>query len=296
MCRYNLIMVKDKSAEDLLKHEDYQILYDDLLGYSAFQKGYCNCNSFVGSLCGKKELGYYNAIETTKKEKLERLYQIKKLMNQQDYEIKREQFKQQQMKLLHDMNILTEHISDFEREQTKEIRNNNSGEILNEKLNELYRKLEKMHKELESQPDYKYMHEAYVNFIKENELLNESIRYYLSREEVERVRSQVIPLSELLNFDEDPNEIEGIQVEIELPVIDEVIAREENNTFADNQEEFNDLQQLFYKLSEQVQSFMFATIWSEPDNLKMSGTVNIDSFKIDDLAFLEYNEMICITK
>ncbi|MDD3174458.1 MAG: hypothetical protein PHF63_12510 [Herbinix sp.] len=62
MCRFNFIMIKDESAEELLKHEEYEKFYDDLCGYRAYQKGYCNCGSFVGSLIDKKGMKYSDAI------------------------------------------------------------------------------------------------------------------------------------------------------------------------------------------------------------------------------------------
>jgi hypothetical protein len=41
---------------------------------------------------------------------------------------------------------------------------------------------------------------------------------------------------------------------------------------------------------------MFATIWVETKLLKSVKTVGIEALKIDDLAFLDYDETICITR
>ncbi|MDD3174459.1 MAG: hypothetical protein PHF63_12515 [Herbinix sp.] len=82
----------------------------------------------------------------------------------------------------------------------------------------------------------------------------------------------------------------------ESSVIGEVIARTEKETYVKNLAEYNSYYKLFCDIIKYVPSFIFCTIWSEPNELKNVKTIGINSLLIDDLAFLDYDEMICITK
>lgn len=298
MCRFNYIMIKDEIAEELLKQEEYYKVYDDLCGYRAYRKGYCNCDSFVGSLIDRKGMKYSDAIETCRKEKLERLYQVRNIMNQPGYKERKERYLQIRMKLTDELNSFSEYITAYEMQQTDLIQKEYSGEAFNNQMKKLYKNINSMITSLETQPDYLKKREAYADFLHENEVLEESTRYYLTKEEEDNLYSHSIPLSELLGL-EDKLKLEKIE-KIELPdescVIDKVIARTEKDKFEQNLVEYNSYHKLFSDIIKYVPSFMFCTIWSEPNDLKNVKTVGIDSLLIDDLAFMDYDEMLCITK
>ncbi len=312
MCRFNLVLIRDEIAESIMQKESFNKWYDDLLGSMACQKSYCNCDSFVGSLCDKKELGYSKAIEMCKKEKLEKLYQIRELMKSPGYVEEREKFKLNHMEWIKQMEVFTKHIAEFEIKHMEELQRNYSGEELNKNIEMLYQKLDDMRKEVEANAEYRSKQEAYYKFHQENEIMNSSQGYFLTQEEEKSAFNPGIPLSELLGYKRLESEkleydeleyeeleyevMDTVKVEIESHVIDEVITREENNTYAKNSNEFMYYHQLFSILLEQIPSLMFATIWSEPNELKTIMTVDIKSLKIDDLAFLDYDEVICITE
>lgn len=301
MCRFNFILIEDESAEcteELLKREEYQKVYDNLCGYRAYQKGYCNCDSFVGSLYSKKGMNYQDTLATCRKEKLERLYQLKNIMSQPGYMERKAKFLQIRLELNNELSTFSEPIIDYEIQRTNSIQNEYSGEAVNNQMEKLYKEISNMLMSLETQPDYVKKREDYADFLCENELLNESASYCLTQEEENDLYSHSIPLSELFGIKENlkSEETEVIELPNESSVIDEVIARTENDTFAKYRDEYESYFKLFSEIIKYVPSFMLCTIWNEPNELKTVKTVGIDSLIIDDLAFLKYDEMICIMK
>lgn len=301
MCRFNLILIKEKEAEEILICEGYVKVHDDLTGYMAFHKGHCDCGSFVGSLCEKKELGlgYFEVAENYKKDELDCLYQIKEFMNKPRYREKRQEFEKQKTKLLEEMDIFRNHINEYEFEQMEEIKKNYSGEEYNQKLDELYQKIGELQMEVENDPAYQTKQNKYYEFLEDKQLMNDSTYYFLSEEEEKEARGKSFPLKELIGEDFQFSEeviLEEDFFEENSSVIDKVIEEKENNTFQNEIEEYNSYYEVFAKLLERVDSFCFATIWSEPYELKQVNKVDIHSLEMGDLAFLEYDEMICVTR
>ncbi len=303
MCRLNLILVKEKVAEEILLVEGYDKIYDNLMGYNAFQKGHCNCGSLVGSMCDKKELGleYFEIAENCKKEELKRLCEIRDFMNQPEYREKRQEFENIKTQLQEEMERFRNHIIEYEIEQQEEIEENYSGEEYNQKIEELYQRIDELNWEVENTPAYQMKMNEYFKFINENGLLNDSTYYYLSEEEEEKAIGEGSPLKELFGEDFQMSEEDLVVEEIfdleeKSSAIDKVIEEEENNIFQKEKEEYNSYYELFTKLLVKVDSFLFATIQSEPNERKKVKDVDIKSLIIDDLAFLEDDDMVCVTR
>ncbi|MGB4658160.1 MAG: hypothetical protein WBI07_03145, partial [Mobilitalea sp.] len=256
MCRFNLIMIRDDSAEEMLKQEDYLKCYDNLYGDRAYQKGYCNCGSFVGSLSENKGMKYNDVLAMRKQEKIERLYQIKNVMNQPEYEAEKEKFLQRRIKLSDELGVHSEYIGDYERKQTELIQKKYSGDELNAQMEKLYQEVGNLLALQENQPEFQKKREEYNRFLKDNEWMNESFGYFLSEEEEKEAFDPGIPLSELLGIKEELNseEVKIISLEKESSVIDEVIAKVEKDTFAEQLDEFNIYYDLFTKLLKVVES------------------------------------------
>ncbi len=330
MCRFNLILIKDVKAGSQLEAEDYSKVYSDydLNGYTAFEKGYCNCGSFVGSLVAKKGMTYGEAVTAMKNEKLDRLYKVKMLMNQPDYKERKEVFIRTRNELSGYLNVYFDSIAEYEAKQTDELHTRYEGKELEHEMSKLYDELGKRMAAVEEQPEYQKKREFYVDYLRENEVMNDSTIYYVSgneelkaqqdaKKETEKFRTRI---EELLGpqtvennsgIEENNSEIEQVNSKIEenssseteemefkqeSMVIDEVIARTENDTFLESEEEYQSYYETFKGLLKYEPSFLFATIWSEPGDLNTVKTVSLDSLKIDDLAFLEFNEMLCITR
>jgi hypothetical protein len=302
MCRFNLIMVKDKKTEELLRREGYHKFYDNLLGTTAYQKGYCNCGSFVGSQLDKKGMDYNEAIEERKREEIIRLTKIRELMNQPGYKEDKEKFLQIRMKFTDELQELSKSIIENEMKRTEEIREKYSGKEQQEQMNKLYMEINDMFTALRNQPEFLKKSDAYTHFLEENKLMEESTRYFLTREEQSSLFTPGIPLSQLINTEDNPQPDEKeVQEVLELEeensfVIDEALEKAEKENDAKNQKEYQEYHRIFSEILKYEESVIFATIWVEPKSLKSVETVGIEALKIDDLAFLDYDEMICITR
>ncbi|MDF2905428.1 MAG: hypothetical protein K0R34_749 [Herbinix sp.] len=297
MCRFNLILTKEEGAEKLLIQEDFRKFYDDLGGFNAYQKGYCNCGSLVGSFADQKGIPYQVAIDEAKKKKVERQNKIRILMNQPDYEERKERFLQTSTSYSEQIEIFYKPIQDYELEQTNYIHTKYSGEEFQQHYEKLHLELQDMFVQIESQPEYSEFINKFREYSKENELLQESLLYCLTAEESNQT-SKGIPLKELLGLEDDleAEEFATVNIPMESNVIDDVINRTECDTNAEHLEEYQTYYELFMNLLEVVPSILFGTIWSEANEMKLVKTVKINSLLIDDLAILDYNDMICITQ
>ena len=304
MCRFNLILLHDELGEKLLKSEGYDLLYENLWGLKAYRTGAggCNCGSFVGSMIEKRGMSYESALSALKKEKLEQLYRIRELLYQPDYQERKERFEQQRDLLLKKLQPYQDQMFDYEMKQMEELEANYEGDELQKKREELYTDLGNMLKGIGVESEYKLHQNAYHSFLQENSIMNESTTYYLTREEEEKARDIGLPLAELLGLElevamDSPQELESFQeMEIQSRVIDEVISKEEKDTSQNHRKEYEEYIQLFQQLLEYIPSFKFATIWSDTKKLKNVKTVEIGSARIDDLAFLDFDEMVTISR
>ncbi len=305
MCRFNLILLHDELGEKLLKSEGYDVFYENLSGLKVYRTGAggCNCGSFVGSMIEKKGMSYESALSALKKEKLEQLYRIRELLHQPDYQKRKERFEQQRDLLLKELQPYQDQMFDYEMKQMEELEANYEGEELQKKREELYMNLGNMLKGIGLESEYVLHQNAYHSFLQENSIMNESTTYYLTREEEEKSRDIGIPLAELLGLElgeaiENPD-LESFQfeeMEMQSRVIDEVILNEEKDTCQNHKKEYEEYIQLFQQLLEYIPSFKFATIWSDTKNLKNVKTVEIGTVRIDDLAFLDFDEMVTISR
>ena len=256
MCRHNLIMVKEKTQEDILLEEDYSLDNFEIRDYKDFRtysKGYCNCDSYVGKFSERSEDDFKSAIEQIRKEKISLLSQIKELKLQVNYNEKLRQFKGI-------WNQYNKWRNNIDMEQLEEEIPQGTPSNLRTKIEKNRRKRDEM--------------QAYLD---KNDLYRESQFYYLTKEE------QDIELKDLSHMN--------------LPsrVIDDVILQEEKEDYHVLREEYESYFKLFKKLLEVGTDFIFTTVWNGPENLKVKKNVKFDNLKIEDLVFLDIDEMLVIT-
>jgi hypothetical protein len=268
MCRFNLILTNDERAVRILVKNGYHKMFENLNEYEAYQKGYCNCGSCVGGMIEKKGRTFEESIAETKMERLERLYQIKEFMNQPGYD------------------------------ERKEIHNRTVDVFYQEMLQH------KQEDPMELSPEHQTNLEMLRKYLLENDLMNESVCYYRTEEEENSKRNTGIPLNQIIeaqdellleniNSEEDILEdIIELTLEPESLVIDAVIKRTEMNNYQNYKDEFEEYACLFRELLNEVPDIIFTTIWSEPENMNLVNTVSLDAFRIEDLVYLNFNEMI----
>jgi len=256
MCRHNLIMVNEKAQESVLLEEYYSIENSDTPYYKDFRT-YSKGYCNCDSFVGKFS-------ERTESDFESAIEQIRKEKISLLYQIK-------ELKLQKDYKEKLEQYDDIMNKYINLLRNNYMNQLDEEippetplNISEENEKNRKVRDELKA-------------YLDKNDLYRESSSYYLTKEE------QDIKLKEL-NFD------------MPSRVIDEVVLNEEKEDYHSYKEEYESYVQLFTKLLEVGTDFVFSTVWNGPENLKIKKSVKINDLKIEDLIFLDIDEMLVIAK
>lgn len=116
--------------------------------------------------------------------KLAHLTAIKELMESEDYAQRRAAFEEEQERLLQKWQSYTAHIAEWEEEITQKIMEDPSlsDEEKGRKMqDEVYGKIEEMHRQAESSEAFQKAIGEYGAFIQNNQLMDESCLYHLQR-------------------------------------------------------------------------------------------------------------------
>ena len=116
--------------------------------------------------------------------KLERLQEIRALLESEGYEQRRAAFEAEQERLLQKWQSYTAHIGEWEEEMTEKIMNNPtlSEEEKGQKMqSEVYARVQEMHRQAENGEACRKALQEYGAFIQEHALLQESMLYHLAR-------------------------------------------------------------------------------------------------------------------
>lgn len=301
MCQLNLVFVKNSKNKKILKNNEYNYFGDDFNNFSPYVKGFCDCGSFVGSMSEYTGNTYFEMIEDLNNAELERLNKIKDIMNKPDYKKIREKYIADRENLSNALETFFEPVSNYEIEQINMLETNYTGKTLEKHMELLYKDLDKKLKEIENSCEYKSAKTKLNKFIEENELLEESTLYYLTKEdEDDDNKLKEIPYDNVFeeyNFFEDTDKFpEIIDIdEEESFVIDTVIQKLENR-YQNDYNVFLKYKQLFENLLENEEYILFCCIWDEPDKMSIEKEVNIKDITIEDLASLEYDQILKIYK
>lgn len=116
--------------------------------------------------------------------RLERLREIKTLLESEDYEQKRIAFDKERDRLTQNWQRYTKHIGDWEMQMTEQIMGDPilSDEEKGRKMqSEVYAKVQEMFRQAESSEGYKRAIDEYRAFLQKNELMDEATEYHLER-------------------------------------------------------------------------------------------------------------------
>jgi len=294
MCQLNLVFVKNIKNKTILKNNEYNYYGKDFKEFSPYIKGICNCGSFVGSMSEYDGNNYLEMIGEINKTEIDRLNKIKDIMNKPDYKKLKEKYITERETLSNYLEKFFEPMSNYEMEQINILETKYKGKTLEKHMELLYKDLDKKLLEIEISSEYKSAELKLNEFIEKNQLMEESTLYYLTKEEEENAKK----LEEISNddfFDDLDDSIEYIDVPEESFVIDTVIQRLENR-YQNDYNVFLEYEQLFKNLLENEEYILFCCIWDEPENMSIEKEINIKDLKIEDLASLEYNQILKITK
>ena len=301
MCQFNLIFVKNSKNKKILKNNEYNYFGDDFDNFSPYVKGYCNCNSFVGSMSEYAGDTYLEMIENSNKFELEQLSKIKDFMNKPAYQDLREKYIENKETLSNAVEKFLEPLSTYEIEQINILEKKYNGKELQKHTELLYKELDEKLKKIENSSEFKSAETKLNKFIEKNKLMEESTLYYLTKEDENKDKKlEEISDDDLFEQNDyfedlgDFSEIIKISEEDSL-VIDNVIKKLENK-YEDDYNVFLEYKQLFENLLENEDYILFCCIWDEPGKMSIEKEVNIKNIKIEDLASLQFNKMIKICK
>lgn len=299
MCQFNLLFVKNAKNKKILKNNEYHCFGNNIYGFFPYAKGFCNCNSFVGSMCEYDGHSYFEMLESSNKSELEKLRQIKDFMNQPDYKDLRKTYIQARTSLSDAVEKFLEPISDYEIEQLEILENKYKGKEFQNRTKLLYDEIENKINKIENSSEFKLAQSKLNQFIEKNNLMEESTFYYLTKEdeysEYEDVSSNDVfyPDKIIEDLDISPEYVD-IAEEDSL-VIDDVIKGLENK-YDNDYNAFLEYKQLFEKLLENEDYILFSCIWDESGEMSIEKEINIKDISIEDLASLEFNQMLKIYK
>jgi len=238
-------------------------------------------------------------IETSKKAELQTLNEIKNFMNRPNYMKEREIYIKTRDSLSEVLDKLMEPVSDYETEQFDILENKYKGKELQKHIELLYKDIDKKLNEIENSSEFKAAQTQLDTFIEKNKLMDESTCYYLTKEDEDKDR-ELIPADEILESDDFIEVLEEFPEDICMPeedsmVIDTVIKRLETK-YENSYNDFLEYKLLFEKLLENEEYILFSCIWDEPEKTSIKKEINIKDIKIEDLASLEFNEILKINK
>lgn len=289
MCQLNLVFVKNSINKEILKNNEYACFGENFKAFSPYVKGFCNCGSFVGAMSDYAGNSYLEIVNELNSSELERLNKIKTFMSKPDYKDLKRKYMAEKDKLANTLENFISPLFDYEMEQHELLQTKYKGQELEKQMELLYKNLDKKMHEIESTPEYKSAEAKFNNLTERNKLMDESILYYLTKEDEESDRKAN---GLFMEFD---NNIETLDAPEESLVIDNVIKRVQNK-YENDYSVFLEYKQLFEKLLENEECILFCCIWDEPEKLSIEKEINISNLKIEDLASLEYNQILRICK
>ena len=294
MCQLNLVFVKNSENKKILKNNEYEYFGEDFKSFSPYVKGFCNCGSFVGSMSEYTGNSYIEMIEELNNSELERLTKIKNFMNKPDYKKQREKYIADREILSNALEKFFEPMSNYEMEQINLLETKYKGKALEKQRDLLYKDLDEKLQEIENSAGYKSAEAKLNEFVKNNELMEESTLYYLTKDDEDNdSKSEEILDDEL--FEDLDDAIEIIDVTEESFVIDTVIQKLESR-YQNDYNVFSEYKDLFENLLKNEDYILFCCIWDKPKKMSIKKEVTIKDITIEDLASLEYNQILKVCK
>ena len=288
MCKLNVYMV-DKfvpgiDVKEIFNHHHHKAFenindeieitkYDNFYNYYEASAGRCDCGSLVGILSdyADKFDSYLEYLTSIGKENLVELYKIKEILLSEDYDKKLGSVLSTRDKMFSKLELFTKDLKELEAKHSEMLLNqkpNLQDQIL---IKQIEREISDIKNKLENNEEYKMLKLSYEDFIERNGLLIASRNYTLE------------------------NKQDWWQVNI-----DNKINMLEHESRMHINAEFNHLKFILkdvFKLTDEIKLFSF---WQDGDtdydNLEEVKTVSLNDLKIDDLVFLNFKQVITITK
>lgn len=289
MCKLNVYMI-DKfvpgiEVKEIFGHHHHKTFeninseielkdYDDKYNYYEASAGRCDCSSVVGLLSDYKDKfsTYVDYLKSIGKDDIVKLYEIKKILQDPDYEKNLDQVLTIRDKLFARLENHRKDLKDLELKRS-ELMVTSKPNIQDQiEIKKLTSEIEKEKERLNNDNEYKVLSRAYEKFIEVNQPLILSRNYTLE------------------------NKKDWWQENIDLK-----ISKVEHESHMHINAEFNHLKFIIndvLKLTPEVKIFSFwqEDEWKEYDNLKEVKTISINDLSLDDLLYLDLREVVTITR
>lgn len=292
MCQLNVYMIdKFVSGIDIKEifnkhhHQSFENIneevviknYDDDYNYYEASNNRCDCGSVLGKL--NNYIGKFNTyteyLESNKKDKVLKLYKIKELLLSDDYNQQLENLLTTKNELFTKLNNFNNNIKELEV-QLADLQVNPKPNLQDQiKIKQLTNEIKTAKSNLDSDNHYNLVKSYYEDYIAKNELLLSSQNYTLEHKK------------------------DWWQENIDL-----AISKAEHEYHDHTNAEFNHLKFILndiLKLTDEVKLFSFWQGDAERENnyfnsLTEVKTTTLNDLKLDDLVFLNYKDVVTITR
>ncbi|MCL2521496.1 MAG: hypothetical protein FWE36_01390 [Erysipelotrichales bacterium] len=321
MCQLNLFLVSKSLDKDLLDKiiKDSEIPYIEvlndylikgnyhLLSFNAKDSG-CTCDSIISKLINTPYSSFEEYKVLSIKEQAKKLEKIADYMLETDYQERLAVFNEEMEEKIKAMDILSNWISEKERELTEEImlrtdisdtkKSNLMFETVYPQINELIEANEKKPEVIEAR-------KSYAKFIADNQMMWDSAGYTLEEVEDQVFETEPLTLSKAI-------ELSGYQPsdnhENELYQDSPTITIPSNNIFkaikANQEVDFSEYNLEFARIKAFLTTFLdyldeikiISFYWDGDTEIKDEKMISLKELSIDDLLFLPSATKLTIRK
>lgn len=255
----------------------------------------CNCGSV---LCSHQDddngLTYAQLKAQLKSESLEKLLQIKSLMEEKDYPIRKKEFETKLDLLWKRVDKSSEDVAEKEREladavfSRTDISDQEKQIIMHE---EVYPKVQELMDQAEKRPERIKAMDEYRAFCDQNQVMWQSIIYTLER--AENVKEYTFNDLSSANPDE-----ETFEFILPSNCIYDAIERAKTTEFENADREFDEIKKFATTFLNKADEFKIFCYWQDGDQptVNEEDSVKLSEFDIDKAVFLKYNCLLTIKR
>ncbi|MDL2292907.1 hypothetical protein LJC17_04915 [Acholeplasma sp. OttesenSCG-928-E16] len=271
-----LRFLKDNIVINNLKELGY-VTINEKDGFCFVTKELPNDPSFVGSLIktNQDDLSYFELLSTKKEEKLEELKKIREIMLQKNYDRIKNKYQKNKLKMFKRIELS---FSKPSKEEKRKIKKMLSSNDLNEGLlNKIMVETTEKQEFIKKTPRYQSLVREYESFVKENRLIDTSLLFFRSKKEATKNNGLYLDYYGL------PSVIDDAITEFEKKIIK-------------TPNEAVELKEVFFTILQEKESFTLIYSDNKAVSYDIKEKKEINLLTIEDLAFMNPNEAIEITR
>lgn len=257
----------------------------------------CNCGSFLAAHHDYEGNDTYKELnKNLQNAEIERLERIRDFMEQKDYKKMRRLFDKEVKKLWKAIEIAGEDVRNEEIRLTDEVmdREDLSEDEKNRLMHEeVYPKVNELLTKMEARPQNIAAMQAYQDFIQKNDLMWQSWCYELKRTNPER--TEMVEINDFISGNEGS---ETYEIEMPSNCIYDVIESKKRESLKEIVQEYEEIKAFIKSVLKIVKEIKLFAFWQDGATItvKCKKAIKYSDIKIDDIAFLKYNELLTVTR